>query len=80
MVRETVAFLNGDAVGRPGADQLVVVFVIGDRDRAVDNVANCAELCVECLFDDVGGDFEVFLFGFEAGFGCEEGAGVFFCL
>lgn len=32
VVRETVAFLDGDAVGRPGADQLVVVFVVGDGD------------------------------------------------
>lgn len=80
VVGETIAFLDDHALGRPRADQLVVVFVVANGNSVVNDVADGAELCVEGLFDDSGGDLEAFLFGLEAGFVCEEEAGVFFRL
>lgn len=47
VVGETVAFLDSHARGRPRADQLVVVLVVADGDRVVDDVSDRAEFCVE---------------------------------
>lgn len=80
VVGETIAFLDDHALGRPRADQLVVVFVVANGNSVVNDVADGAELCVEGLFDDAGGELEAFLLGLEAGFVCEEEAGVFFRL
>lgn len=80
VVRETVALLDRYALGRPRADQLVVVFVVADGNGVVHDVADGAELCVERFLDDAGCGLEGLFLGLEAGFACEEGAGVFFRL
>lgn len=76
VVGENVALLNGNTLGGPGTEQLVVVLVVADGNSVVDKVSDGSELLVHLGLLSIGSGLKLLLLGLKLDLLSEKLSGV----